>query len=178
MLRTAFHFQHPTSPLSSDRLVHGAFFCKSFPRSAVSVFAQWMPSYESMKWPMAMMGSFTAWWKGLPSWLNLKDILSNVTSVQSHLRGDHVCIMVGSEDVLMDLDMARKQTSEYRAALRMSASPGKQDSNSEERADGSTTTDSGDGVRFVIVHGAGHHLQNDLQRDAGAEALLAFARQV
>ena len=78
--------------------------------------------------------------------------------------------------------MSRQSAAEYRDTLsqsgevqkRMAAS--KSDSGSISAIDG-TKIESAAGVRLVIVDGAGHHLQNDVQRDAGAEALLQFVRQ-
>lgn len=37
---------------------------------------------------------------------------------------------------------------------------------------------SSDGVRFVLVPNAPHHLQNDVQRDVGGEALSRFVEQL
>lgn len=87
--------------------------------------------------------------------------------------------MVGSKDVLMDLGMARKQVAEYRTALEKAAGQNfdRISSQRPKEVEGAAVESAG-GARLVIVDGAGHHLQNDLQRDVGAEALLDFVRQV
>lgn len=107
LLRNFLHFQHPTSPLSSPALVHGAFFGHKFPRYKVLEFMQWMPSYESMAWPVAMLGSFTAWWSGCSSWLGAQDILKGISSIPNGERKNAVCIIVGDKDVLMDVRMGK-----------------------------------------------------------------------
>lgn len=87
--------------------------------------------------------------------------------------------MIGSEDVLMDLGMARKQVAEYRSALdTATGQETNQSANSRPQPIEGATVESTGGTRLVIVDGAGHHLQNDIQRDIGAEALLDFVRQV
>lgn len=178
-LRSIFHFQHPTSPLSSERLVHGAFFGDKFPLSETKAFKQWMPFYEAMWWPMSMMGNFMAWWRGASRWLSTEDILRNISGNAQHPSNDRICVMVGDQDVLMDLDMCRRQVAEYRKGLtemkhlQSSARPAV---HSDEAMDG-VSVKSADGVRMVVVPGAGHHVQNDVQYSKAAEALLDFVRQ-
>jgi pimeloyl-ACP methyl ester carboxylesterase len=181
LLRIWFHW-HPSSPLSTPRLVHGRFFGSQYPMSSVPEFMKWMPFYESMGWPMGQMGGFWAWLRGRPQWLDVRSIIPNISDANTNDRKDAVCVMVGDQDVLMDLKMSEQSAAGYREAL-----PGKADSqklDSASRFSSSlsssikgTTMDSAGGVRLVVVEGAGHHLQNDVQRDAGAEALLQFVRQ-
>ena len=90
--------------------------------------------------------------------------------------------MSGSEDVLMDVPMCTSQMAELRDGLRQLRDVKKLDAFANEDIsavkpiDG-TSQDSSDGVRLIVVQGAGHQLQNDIQRDIGAEALLQFVRQ-
>ncbi|KAK5170160.1 uncharacterized protein LTR77_004745 [Saxophila tyrrhenica] len=177
LLRNIFHLQHPTSPLSSDRLVHGAFFGSSFPRSAIAEFRKWMPGYETMGWPMGMMGSFWAWCCGRPEWLDVEKIVRNVSGCQSSVRKDSICVMVGSQDVLMDLGMCKKQVAEYREVLVREQAEEKVKVVAADESIEGVRMESDAGVRLVMVDGAGHHLQNDVQRDKGAEALLKFVQQ-
>jgi pimeloyl-ACP methyl ester carboxylesterase len=182
MLRSLFHFQHPSSPLSSPKLVHGRFFGSQYPISSVPEFMKWMPDYESMGWPMGQMGGFWAWLRGRSQWLDIQAIVRNISNANTAERKDAVCVMVGNQDVLVDVEMSRQSAAEYREALgrkdedqkRIAAS--ESDSSFITAIDG-TTVESAAGVQLVIVDGAGHHLQNDVQRGAGAEALLHFVRQ-
>lgn len=169
LVRSLFHLQHPNSPLSSTKLVHGAFFCS---------LARWMPAYESMGWPMGMGGSFWGWMKGRAHWLEPRDILRSIWSGQADGRLDGVCIMIGSEDMMLNASIWDQQAAELRdAASRLrTIDVDKNESSKVEDLEGADVH--GDsGVQLIVVHGAGHHLQNDLQREVGAEALLRFARQ-
>ena len=180
MARMLLHLQHPTSPLSSPGLVHGAFFGHEYPISAVEGFTRWMPKYESMGWPSGMMGSLGAWWKGKAEWLDVKAIVSNISGAQNDMThaNDIVCVLKGSEDMMMDDSMVARQAAEYRDALDLSQY-------SEESATPRTSTKTIKGatvesdrrVRVVVVEDAGHHVQNDVQQEMGAEALLQFVRQ-
>jgi pimeloyl-ACP methyl ester carboxylesterase len=182
LLRSLFHFQHPSSPLSTPRLVYGRFFGSQFPMSSVPEFMSWMPYYESMGWPMGQMGGFWAWLRGRPKWLDIQRIISNISGANTTDHKDAVCVMVGDQDVLMDLKMCEQSAAEYREALRENTVSKRLDSASKSSSSlGSsikgTKMESADGVCHVVVEGAGHHLQNDVQRDAGAEAWLQFVRQ-
>lgn len=125
---------------------------------------------------MGMMGDFWPWLRGRPEWLHVDKIVRSISGCQSNVAKDSVCVMVGSQDVLMDLGMCRKQVAEYRDVLAGwerkidLAAP-------TENSIGGVKVESDAGVRLVMVDGAGHHLQNDLQLDSGAEALLRFVRQ-
>lgn len=176
LVRSLFHLQHPNSPLSSIKLVHGAFFCPQFPLSAVREFARWMPAYESMGWPMGMGGSFWGWWRGCAKWLEPRDILLNVSSAREVDGKDSVCVVVGEKDMMLRGTIWDQQVAELRDGLSQlrdghgaKAAPQEEIEGAEVRSEG--------GVRLIVVQGAGHHLQNDLQRDVGAEALLRFAKQ-
>jgi len=154
------------------------------PSSSIREFMNWMPDYESMGWPMGQMGGFWTWLRGRSQWLDIQSIVRNISGAHDSERKDAICVMVGNQDVLMDLGMSRKSATEYRAALQVVQDGQKQklrsvsesDSSSISAIDG-TMIESAAGVQLVIVDGAGHHLQNDVQRDAGAEALLQFVRQ-
>ena len=178
LLRSLFHLQHPTSPLSSTKLVHGAFFCSQFPMSGAQEFARWMPAYESMGWAMGMGWGIWAWLRGRDHWLEPRDILRNISSTQSEQPKDSICIMIGSEDMMLDASIWDRQAAELRAGARQLRAdlPENSESTPAEDVDGAQIH--GDaGVRLAVIDGAGHHLQNDLQRDVGAEALLRFIWQ-
>ena len=174
-MRSWLHLQHPTSPLSSVSLVHGAFFGSRYPRSRVPEFMRWMPAYESMRWPMGMTGNFGDWWRGRCTWLEPRSILKSIARPPNERNLDRVCIVVGSEDMMMDLGMCRRQAAEYREAnseaeretepLSVSYRRG-----NDEMIDG-VRIEKNQGVRLVVVEGAGHHSQNDVQCESGAEAL-------
>lgn len=178
-LRMLIHFT-PTSPLSTERLVHEAFFGPKFPKYRVRDLMRWMPAYESNGWPTSMMGSFAAWWGGSSRWLDVKDIMINILDLSSVK--DSICIMVGSEDKLMDVGMCRRQALEFRDGMRtlqdhQTTNAAKDVRRVESKTAEGVEVESDSGVRLVVVEDAGHHLQNDVQQDVGAEALLRFVQQ-
>lgn len=184
-LRNLLHFQHPTSPLSSDRLVHQAFFGRQYPMSKVYEFRRWMPSYESMGWPIGMFGEFWAWWQGRPKWLDPKNVLRSLARPEKRDHRAQICIIVGSEDMMIDTDMCRLQTAEYRDALRHETPERNEDSLPTHRkvdprvgdVEGVETECSG-GVALAIIAGAGHHSQNDVQSASAARVFQHFLEQV
>lgn len=185
------HLCHPISPLSSESLVRAVFFGDrardekaanaEWERNDVDVeeFMRWMPKYESLIWPLQMMGSFWGWLMGRPRWLDVKSVISRVDGIRG---SDRLCVMVGSKDVLMDVEMCRKATEEYRRGFVESELEKKIERIAgHELENGETAgadTESKNGVRFVVVHGAGHHIQNDVQWKVAAEALRRFVIQV
>lgn len=112
LLRSLLHLQHPNSPLSSTKLVHGAFFCSQFPISAAGEFARWMPAYESIGWPMGMAGSFRGWLSGRSRWLEPRDVVRGISSAHEGAEKDCVCVMVGSEDMMLDARIWDRQVTE------------------------------------------------------------------
>lgn len=185
-LRSWLHLQHPTSPLSSDRLIRQAFFGRRFPQELVSEFRRWMPAYESMRWAMGMCGDFWSWLKGRPKWLDARDIVRNISKASGEDQCTRVCIMVGSEDMMIGTDMCRLQAAQYREVINsQSLSVDKKTSPTRGQKlwpdsaslDGVHTEESRE-VRLVVIAGAGHHCQNDAQRDNGAVALQQFLEQV
>jgi pimeloyl-ACP methyl ester carboxylesterase len=116
-LRNAVHFQHPTSPLSSDRLVRQAFFGHKYPMEEVHGSERRMPAYESMGSPLGMFGDFWAWWKGNPKWLDVEEVIANLVEPTDDGQHHRICIVVGADDMMIDVDMCRLQAAQYRQAL-------------------------------------------------------------
>lgn len=185
-MRNVVHFQHPTSPLSSDRLVHQAFFGHKYPMEKIADFRRWMPAYESMGWPLGMFGEFWAWWQGSPKWLDIKEVTANLAQPTHDAQRQKVCIIVGAEDMMIDVDMCRLQAAQYRQALedRQADSAGYQGSLQSRRiasqvhAIEGTEVESFDGVELAVIEGAGHHVQNDMQSRVAAQVLLRFLERV
>ena len=128
-----------------------------------------------MGWPIDQMGNFWAWLRGSSCWLDIKDIALNISNSSEVHGKDSVCIMVGSEDVLMDVAMCRREADDYRDEFQRLRDVKKLDTPSGGNRTSSESTDdmileSHGGVRLVVVQNAGHHSQNDCQRDIGAEA--------
>lgn len=186
-LRTFCSGGHPTSPLSYPALVHTAFFGPKFPVGKddhwqkVKDFMKWMPPYESMNWSMSINGDFWRWLRGRNEWLDVSKILPSITGWQRP--GDRVCIMVGSHDRLMDLNMATRQLTDYANAAR-----NLQDDKTEISSHGThqhaqdsppgVTLERANKIRLVVIQNAGHHTQNDVQSDLAVEACLQWIEQL
>jgi pimeloyl-ACP methyl ester carboxylesterase len=178
---------HPTSGLAHPKLVHRAFFSDIFSPNKVEEFMHWMAPYESLGWASGQNGSFWKWLMGKNEWLEPMRILKSLNGWERP--GDRVCVMVGSHDRLMDLSMARRQVSELRAAVRamdMEPPAGKHThgfdadtkENDHEKATLEVEVEALDRVRLVVVQGAGHHTQNDIQWQAAAEAVRRWLEQL
>ena len=92
---------------------------------------------------------------------------------------DSVCIIVGDQDKLMHVGMCQQQAIEYRQCLARMLEPTRATQSlapSTRERKGGLATESTGGVRLVVVEGAGHHLQNDVQQEIGAQMLLQFVR--
>ncbi|KAL8799895.1 MAG: hypothetical protein Q9182_005552 [Xanthomendoza sp. 2 TL-2023] len=170
LFREYLHLMHPRSPLSSTALVHQAFFSPGFPRSKVAQWQHWMPEWESLRWPLGMMRPF----------VSFPRILENITGLGK--RVSHVCIMAGSEDKLVGVKIPQRLANVFRDAVKASTETKKTDGPADFATEENETheyhADLSHGVHFVVVKGAGHHFQNDLQQETGARQLLAFIRRL
>ena len=133
-----------------------------------------MPAYESMGWPLGMFGEFWAWWKGNPKWLDIKEVIANLAKPKDDSQHYQVCIIVGAEDMMIDVDMCRLQAAQYRQALEERQAKG--DRSRIHSVEGAEVESFG-GVALAIVQDAGHHSQNDVQSKVAAEVLFLFLQQ-
>jgi pimeloyl-ACP methyl ester carboxylesterase len=170
MIRSILHFQHPKSPVSSDTLVHAAFFSQAFPLDKVREFAQRMPKYESLAWPIGMMKRFT----------DVPSVLQNIQGWGSS--ASRILIMAATEDKLMGVRLMEDVAGEYRAGIKRLSSQKKIDAVNElpirSQISDNVKQDVEAGVTMVVVQGAGHHVQNDIQADEAAEVLRKFLEQL
>ena len=151
LLRSYAHLMHPRSPLSSTPLVHRAFFPPAYPEKDVREFECWMPPWESMWWPLYMMRSF----------VSFPRIGQNITGWN---RGCRICVVAGTQDKLMGVVLMEKLAGCFRTAVKKNVVNKKIE----------IPEDVEEGVKFVIVKGAGHHLQNNLFWEDSTRQLLEF----
>ncbi|KAK5747174.1 hypothetical protein LTR17_000309 [Elasticomyces elasticus] len=177
-LRSMLHLGHPNSPLSSVELVRTAFFGSQYPVSGVPDFMKWMPGYESMGWPIGMLGNFSAWLRGQPHWLEPSEIVCNIAGSPTTNDTEPICVLVGSADMMFRPAMYTRQVVDLSRALRL-------DGNPEAKQQGITQADitgvemqRSDGVRLVVVQEAGHHVQNDVQTEAAVQSLCCWLEQL
>ena len=142
------------------------------PRSKIEEWQRWMPEWESLRWPVGMMRSF----------VSFTHILNNLDS--SRKQGPQVCIIAGSEDKLVGASIPSKLAETFRNAIRTQIKDRKldrpDDDAHEERAkqDEEIPLTTISGVRFVVLKGAPHHFQNDVQQEFGARQLLSFVEEL
>jgi pimeloyl-ACP methyl ester carboxylesterase len=136
-----------------------------------------MPAYESMGWPLGMFGEFWAWWKGNPKWLDIKEVITNLAKPKGDGQHHQVCIIVGAEDMMIDVDMCRLQAAQYRQALEERQAKGAGDRSRIHPVEGAEVESFG-GVALAVIQDAGHHVQNEIQSKVAAEVLFLFLQQV
>ncbi|KAK3371526.1 Alpha/Beta hydrolase protein [Lasiosphaeria ovina] len=171
-LRMVFHGWHPNSPLSHPALTKRAFFSEHVTDDLVRRFQQRINAYESFLWPLGIGYSF----------VNPHKMLPQITS--NRAIGQRILILCGGADKLMTLPVMTRLADMYRAAFvslsrqrKLDAVGDEINSISEDSEEGQQDT-TGQGVRLCVVPGAGHHLQNDVQWEVGAQKLLTFYEQL
>ncbi|PNS21333.1 hypothetical protein CAC42_1112 [Sphaceloma murrayae] len=151
-VRVYWHLMHSRSPLSTTALVKNVFFCDQFPLAKVSDFESLMPPFESLVWPSSIMGRFAS----------VGNILRNITV---SLDRSAVLIMAAEKSRLMGVPMMRNMAVEYTIGVGEALTQQDKEVASDRLADV---------VSFEVVKGAGHHLQNDLNWQEGADKLAKF----
>ncbi|KAI1813624.1 alpha/beta-hydrolase [Poronia punctata] len=168
-IRMFFHGWHPNSPLSHPFLVKQAFFSNECPADKLVEFQSRLSRYESFLWPLGMFLRF----------VDPKRLMCNITGWGKSPR---VLVMVGTEDKLMTREVTERTAEIYRAAFSELVSEKKlevEDGDVQCLGKGcSVKDDVGHGVELAWVQGAGHHLQNDMNWEIGAEKLLEFVRRL
>lgn len=161
-LRMWKHFLHPNSPLSNTYLVKRAFFCDSKPDSEVDAFAKNMSHYESFLWPLGMM---------LGRLVDVRNVVKRISGWKP--RSCRIMILAAEKDRLMSIKQMRGAAEHYRGGVVDLIKAKKLDSESS-----GLLGDDASGIRFRVVAGAGHHLQNDLQWHDGAREVVEFYEQL
>jgi hypothetical protein len=136
--------------------------------------------YESMCWPM----------QGLQPFVTGPDVVSRITGWES--RNDdkrngsagitpRFLVLAAEHDVLCTPPLMEDAAKRYRAAFRHCVRVGKLDGVSEYDAGVEDSNEGGKdeaGVAFTVVQGLGHHLQNHVDWERGAEAVLKWTEML
>lgn len=153
-----FMLNHPKSTLSTPELMRRVFFGPDFvDQERMKEFWKWSADVECLQWPMMSLGKQR---NGRPEWLEVRDIVKGLKTQRRSI--EQVFVLVGSEDAIM-MGTSERMVAEYTAALQQRA---KEEGGKASR------------VRFAEIERAGHHVQNDVQWEEAAEALLDWLRQV
>jgi len=167
---------HPRAMLPTTTHLRRLFFSSQYPNDKLEDFNQYLPESESMVWVLGLIVKFA----------DFRIMVErSITGLGgSKPDGERILILVGEQDVLMDVRMMRRLATRYRDAVKQLVlsenSQGRVGSDEDnEAADTETYTENrGNGVRTVVVKGAGHHVQNDLQWEVGAQRIADFLQQL
>lgn len=154
-IRQLLHGYHPNSVLSHPELTRRAFFgdaMKPF-SDVVMTFQRHLCPYESLRWPIDMMTRFVRFDGVLRR-------LRGFFGARRDRKQQALLVIVGSQDKLTRPDISLRLADEYRQTA------------AGMTPDGGIEGDVG--VRYEVVEGAGHHLQNDVQLKDGARILCDF----
>ena len=144
-------------------------------REDVEEFKRWMPAYESLAWPIQMMGR---------GFVDCMAVLRRVRACDDGSR-TRVLMMAGTEDKFMTVRMTERMAEDYRAGIeelrrkrkkKKIECGGQERPKREEMGDGFVEEDFY-GVRFVVGPGA-HHIQNGLCVKESAEAFRRWLEQL
>lgn len=173
--RLLLHGLHPRTLLLTTTQARRIFFSPQYPSDKLEKFARYFSESESMVCVLGM----------IPKFVDFRSVVqrSIVGLGGCKPESERILILVGELDVFMDVRTMHRLAKRYREAVRHSI-----DENGEARvssfegheADREQTymEDRGDGVRMVVVKGAGHHVQNDLQWEVGVERVVDFLQQL
>ncbi|KAK3387565.1 Alpha/Beta hydrolase protein [Podospora didyma] len=173
LLRMLFHGGHPNSPLSHPALTRKVFFSEAVSDAYMESFQRRMNTYESLLWPLGMFRAF----------VNPQKLLEQISSFSSRGTGQQrILVLFGGGDKIMTFPIMEKLANTYRKAISSLAGQKKLDDRVDDTVEnipGEGDQDTaGQGVRFCVVTGAGHHVQNDVNWEVGAKKLLTFYEQL
>lgn len=169
-LDPCFHLQmytvdrlHPRSPLGTPSLVQRILFGDVVPmHSIINDFMPKMAEFEVLPFSsfrFKLAGSHAqrlAW----PFQMIFKSFAS-CRRILANMRGGHVLIIAGSQDKSLGPIISNRTAGE-----------------AGEAAPEPPIVGEGPTCGYRIVNGAGHHLQNDVQRDEGARYVLDWLNSV
>ncbi|KAK4236710.1 Alpha/Beta hydrolase protein [Achaetomium macrosporum] len=167
--RMIFHLWHPNSPLSHPALTKRAFFNPEMSDVYVEKFQERVAPYESFIWALGMMKPF----------VDGQKVLGQISSWGSSRQG--ILVLSGEVDKIMRLpimeDVAEMYRKTYRSMVQQKKLDGEEHDVESFPGEGGRDN-SGLGVRYCVVPRAGHHLQNDITWEIGAQKLLEFYEQL
>jgi hypothetical protein len=170
--RMVFHLWHPNSPLSHPAMTRRAFFSDEQTDAYVEAFQDKASPYESFIWALGMTKPF----------INQQNVLSQITGWGSGSgNGQSVMVLSGELDKIMTLPIMEDLGHTYRTTYSSMVQEKRLQGEDAEVVPISGEGDrdnTGHGVRYCLVPRAGHHLQNDVTWEIGAQKLLAFYEQL
>ena len=169
---------HPRYILATTKQVHDAFFTASTPTRVVKDLESLLSPYESMLWPMQALFRFVTGPDVISSivgWTPRNPVTSDeLSGVASRL-----LVLAAEDDVLCTPKILEDAAERYRAAfyycMKMGKLDGVYESDARVRKEAHTGSD---GVDFKIAERLGHHLQNHVEWERGAEIVLRWVKEL
>lgn len=124
-----------------------------------------IPEYESLLWPMTMMFSF----------VEVNNVLRNIAGWGTSNR---FLMVAGEKDNLVGTKIMAELTDLYQKTASDLLHKGQLPSKIQEALGVEPADHSKNGIKFAIIPGAGHHLQNDLQWEDTASRILDFLEKL
>jgi hypothetical protein len=93
-LRNLVQFQHSASPMSPSRFVRPT-LCAQVSYGGIFEFRRWMPAYGILGWPLWIFGEIWVWWQSRPKWLEVNDIVTNLTALKITLGASESASVLG-----------------------------------------------------------------------------------
>lgn len=173
-----FHLGHPNSPLSHPDLTRRVFFHSPVSDRYMEEFQRHINPYECLWWPLEMMRPF----------VDFRRILTQIDGCGEKGAGSsktqRVLVLRGEADRLMTRPVMERLTDALRVAMGVLLRERKIDAAAEDDGvspvpgGGGMDDNKGSGVRLCVVPGVGHHMQNDVGWEVGAQKLLEFSQQL
>jgi len=142
--------------LSHPALVRRAFFSPRVSEPFVENFLAHSAPYEAYLWPMSMLRPFAR------AADILRQIVSPAKGHQQQGNNKKLLVLAGEVDAIVRTTVCRKLATTYEVA------------SVQELGHDTAHT----GVQYIVVAGLGHHLQNDLGWEDGAQQLLEWYQQL
>ncbi|KAF2268756.1 alpha/beta-hydrolase [Lojkania enalia] len=173
---------HPRYVLANTEQVRAAFFKASTPVPVVKHLEGLLAPYESMLWPVQMLPRFATGGDVISSilgWSPRKTISSVKHTDRPIGISQRMMVLAAEHDVLCQPGLLLDAAQRYRASFWELVQNKKLDgvSGSDLRIE-NDQGDDWDGVRFRVVPGVAHHLQNEVEWEKGAREILAWMEQL
>lgn len=164
---------HPRYILANTSQVKGSFFTPDTPWADVQHLERLLSPYESFAWPLQGLFPFVNAQNVIASitgWRRRSDLMSGTTtSSTTSTEGSRFLVIAGEHDVLCTPVVLEDAANRYRKAFQQVLERGKLDEARNAARD--------DGVRFMVIPGVAHHIQNHAEWQRGADEILNWLQQ-
>jgi pimeloyl-ACP methyl ester carboxylesterase len=175
-IQMPYRLFHPRYPLATTSAVKSSFFSPGMPLSRVSVFERLLAPYESLRWPLQMLppvGKAVNILRSITGWRTGAVKESDGSRPGHTLVNDCLFVLAAEHDVLCRPPILRAMAQKYRQGLADLIAPADPEIQAE-LTDPDADPKDWEGVRFRIVKGVAHHMQNEVEWERGAEGIAIW----